>query len=59
MLGIGQFSGRSAAAVIVIVIVRANLFFAEMALRKKNQHKDKLPNYFFGGNFAAPGTDFR
>ena len=23
------------------------------------QHKDKIPNYFFGGNFAAPGADFR
>ena len=23
------------------------------------QNKDKFPNYFFGGNFAAPGADFR
>ena len=60
MLGIGRFSGRSAAAVIVIVIIRANLFFAEMALQRNvPPKKDKLPKYFFGGNVAAPEADFR
>ena len=35
-------------------------FFAEMALlRKEPLIKDEIPNYFFGGNFAAPEADFR
>ena len=26
---------------------------------KKPQNNEQFPNYFFGGNFAAPGDDFR
>ena len=64
MLGIGRFSGRAAAAIVVIVVVVVviSLFFSLLKWPSKEKFpniKDKILNYFFGGNFAAPGADFR
>ena len=42
MLGIGRFSGRAAAAIVIVVVVDISLFFAEMTLQRKKLSKPKI-----------------
>ena len=47
MLGIGRFSGRAAAASVVVVIIFSLLKWPSK--EKLPQNKEKIQNYFFGG----------
>ena len=43
-----------------VIAWACSAYWPKWPSKEKNPYiKYKIPNYFFGGNFAAPGADFR